>query len=121
MAASPRWGAQRWRWQGRQWWLAGSTGGGQCVGSAMPAGMAATVANIPVLPPPALAVAMKTAVMAIAGVRTTINNQLKAVTAMVTKTTTMTGTTMTMETKVTTVASGSGSSGSSGSRNRGGG
>ena len=62
--------------------------------------MAAAAAATVVLPPCAAPVAMKTPVAtAMAGAHTTINNQLKAVTAMVTEMTRMTATTMAMETK----------------------
>ncbi len=72
--------------------------------------MAGAAAAAAVLPPHVSAVAMKTAVTAMAGAQTTINNQLKAATETATETTTMTGTMMTMETKVTTMASSSGGS-----------
>ena len=58
-------------------------------------------ASATVLPPRAAAVAMKTPVVAaMAGAKTTINNQLKALTATATET----AMTMTMETKATAAA-----------------
>ncbi len=81
----------------------GGGGGGQRVGSATAAGMAVAAAATAVLPPRAAAVAMKTpATTAMVGAQTTINNQLKSMTA--TETGTMTATTMRMETKATVAA-----------------
>ena len=62
--------------------------------------MAKTATATAVLPPHAIGVAMKTLVATtIVGAQTTVNNQLKAVTAMAIETETMTETTMTMKTK----------------------
>ncbi len=56
---------------------------GQHLGRATASGLAAVAAATAVLPPRAAAVAMKSpAVTVMAGVQTTINNQLKSVTAM---------------------------------------
>jgi hypothetical protein len=81
----------------------------------MPAGMAVATAVTAVLPPRAVAVAMKTAVTGIAGAQTTNNNQqsTKSSTATETETVTMTWMTMTMEMEAKMVAGGSGNSGGS--------
>jgi hypothetical protein len=67
--------------------------------------MAVADATIAVLPPRAAAEAMKTpAATVMAGAQTTINNQLKAATAMAPETATVTATAMMMETKATAAA-----------------
>ena len=75
--------ARRHRWQHCDGKRGGSdSGGGQRVGSTTASGMAAVAAATGVLPPRAAAVAMKSpSVTVMAGAHTTIDNQLKSVTA----------------------------------------
>ena len=89
------------------WQRGGGGGGKHRISSVMVVGMAKAAAATAVLPPCAAAVALKTpTATVIAGAQTTINNQLKAATAMATKIAAMITKTMTMEMKAKAVAAG---------------